>query len=105
MLEKRNNLCYKNKVIIINIWHRYEMTKSLYSAVLLGIVLCSSSCGYAPRDRVLSGAGLGAATGAVGSAIVGGSVGTGLLLGTAAGAIMGGVTDQQELDLGRPFWR
>ena len=52
-----------------------------------------------------SGGAIGAATGAAGAAIIGGSVGGGALLGGAAGAAAGALTDEEDVDLGRPWWR
>lgn len=78
--------------------------KRLFSLLTATSLLTLSACGHSSQDRVLSGAGLGAAAGAVTSAVVGGSVGTGLLLGTAAGAVVGGVTDSEDFNLGRPAW-
>ena len=63
------------------------------------------ACGASTSDRALSGAGLGAGVGAVGSAVAGGSVGTGALIGAGVGAAAGALTNQNQVDLGRPAWR
>jgi hypothetical protein len=64
-----------------------------------------AACGYTPEDRALSGAGIGAATGAVGGALVGGNPVAGAAIGGAAGAVTGAVSDPDRLNLGRPLWR
>ncbi|MGM0583876.1 MAG: hypothetical protein ACQEUZ_04435 [Pseudomonadota bacterium] len=71
-------------------------------AVALGIV---SGCGYSQGDRALSGGGLGAAAGAAGSALTGGSPAAGAVVGGAAGAAAGALTDPEDINLGRPLWQ
>lgn len=73
----------------------------ILSAVLLGLTACGSSQG----DRALSGAGIGAATGAVGGALVGGSGTTGALLGAGVGAAAGALTKEEDVNLGKPAWK
>lgn len=70
-------------------------------ALLLGL----AGCGSSNTDRALSGAGIGAATGAVGGAIIGGSPAAGAVLGGAAGAATGVLTDEDDINLGKPWWR
>lgn len=62
----------------------------------LGLV----GCGVTPSQRALSGAGIGAATGAVGAALTGGSVGTGAVIGGAVGAAAGALTKRHQLHVG-----
>ncbi len=81
------------------------MSKRLISLLAATSMLALSGCGYSSQDRVLSGAGLGAAAGTAGAVIVGGSVSTGILLGTAAGAVVGGVTEGDQINLGTPLWK
>ncbi len=57
-----------------------------------------SACGTTSKDRVLSGAGIGA-----GAGIVLGPVG--VAAGAAIGAITGGVTDEEDVNLGKPVWK
>ena len=74
--------------------------------IILGVALSMlAACGYTRGDRTLSGAGLGAATGAVGSALVNGNPATGALIGGAAGAVAGALTGTDDIDLGKPLWR
>ena len=66
-------------------------------AVLFCIPL--AACGSSTEDRALSGAGIGAGTGAAGAALTGGSLLGGAVLGGAAGAAIGGLTDEDDIDL------
>ncbi|MEO0360350.1 MAG: hypothetical protein AAF322_04540 [Pseudomonadota bacterium] len=63
------------------------------------IVLTLSACGTRPGERALSGAGIGGAAGAIGTAIVGGPVLAGAAVGAAAGAITGAVSDPNRIRL------
>lgn len=74
------------------------------TVVVLPLVLLTA-CGNTQSDRALSGAGIGAGAGALGGAITGGSPAAGAILGGAAGAAVGGLTDRDDIDLGRPIWR
>jgi osmotically inducible lipoprotein OsmB len=65
-----------------------------------------AACGSTPGERGLTGAGIGAATGAVVGLASGGlSVLAGALIGTAAGGTIGAVTTRDQIDLGDPPWR
>lgn len=64
---------------------------------IITLALCLSACGASESDRAISGAGIGAA----GSAILGANPVTGAAIGAAAGAL----TDEEDIDLGKPFWR
>ena len=79
-----------------------QITKSVS---LVALLLSLAACGNSTGDRAISGAGIGAGVGALGSAVAGGSVGTGALIGAGVGAAAGGLTDKNDVDLGRPFWR
>jgi osmotically inducible lipoprotein OsmB len=72
--------------------------------VLATATLLLAACGSSTKDRALSGAGIGAAAGAGTSAVTGGNPITGGLLGGAAGAAAGGLTDEDDIDLGDPIW-
>lgn len=72
---------------------------------LLTVALFLSACGNTTSDRAISGAGIGAGAGAVGGALVGGSVAGGALVGGAVGAAAGGLTDKNDINLGKPIWR
>lgn len=74
----------------------------------MGAVLVSAlaltGCGTSTGDRMLSGAGLGAAGGAIIGAATGNVVG-GAAIGAVSGAAIGGLTSPCDLDLGKPFWK
>lgn len=74
------------------------------AAAALGLMLALGACGSSTGDRALSGAGIGAGIGAAGAAVTGGSVLGGAALGGAAGAATGAVTDEDDIDLGKPVW-
>jgi osmotically inducible lipoprotein OsmB len=71
---------------------------------IVGLGLLLAGCGSSTTDRALSGAGIGAGAGAATGAVTGGSVLGGAVLGGAAGAAAGGLTDEDDIDLGDPFW-
>lgn len=71
------------------------------SRIILAVAAISllGACGTRPPERALSGAGLGAAAGVVGTAIIGSSVAAGAAVGAAAGAIIGAVSDPDKINL------
>jgi osmotically inducible lipoprotein OsmB len=80
------------------------MTSSPLIAVLALSLLTLSACGSSTSDRALSGGGIGAGVGLVGGALVGAPL-TGAAIGGAVGAGTGALTDEDDIDLGKPFWR
>ena len=81
------------------------LTKSLPGlALAAALALGVAGCGYRPGDRAVSGAGIGAAGGAIVGALAG-HAGMGALIGGAGGALVGGLTSSRQLNLGRPVWR
>ncbi|WP_435641324.1 YMGG-like glycine zipper-containing protein [Micavibrio aeruginosavorus] len=70
-----------------------------------GLVIILSACGTSTSDRAISGGAIGAGVGAVGSSVTGGSALTGAVIGGAVGAAAGGLTDEDDIDLGKPVWR
>jgi osmotically inducible lipoprotein OsmB len=64
-----------------------------------------TACGQSTSDRALSGGAIGAGAGAVGGAILGGNPVTGAVVGGAVGAAAGGLTDEEDVNLGKPVWR
>ena len=73
--------------------------------VAVGMPLALAACGDTTEDRALSGAGIGAAGGAVIGAVTGiGPVG-GALIGGAVGGTAGVLTDSSQVNLGKPVWR
>jgi osmotically inducible lipoprotein OsmB len=69
------------------------------------MVLALAACGSSKTDRGLSGGAIGAGVGAAGSAATGGSVLGGAALGGAVGAATGVLTDEKDVDLGKPVWK
>ena len=78
------------------------MLHSLSALTAIGLML--AGCGSSTTDRAVSGGGIGAAAGAGTAAVTGGSPVTGGLLGGAAGAAIGGLTDEDDVNLGDPIW-
>jgi hypothetical protein len=79
--------------------------KTLTIATLLPAALALAACGETTGDRALSGAGIGAGVGALGTALTGGNATTGALVGGAVGAAGGALTNPNQVDLGKPAWR
>jgi len=67
-------------------------------------LLVLSACGSTTSDRAISGAGIGAGVGAVGGLLIGAPL-KGAAIGAAIGAGTGAVTDEDEVDLGKPAWK
>jgi hypothetical protein len=76
---------------------------SRYLALAFAAALLTA-CGTSTTDRALSGGAIGAGAGALGGAMLG-SPATGALIGGAVGAGTGALTDQSDIDLGKPVWR
>jgi len=74
----------------------------IYLLLLVGIL---AGCGESKLDRGVSGAAIGAGAGAAGGALTGNSAVGGALLGGAAGGAAGVLTDEEDVDLGKPVWR
>jgi osmotically inducible lipoprotein OsmB len=82
-----------------------ETKKFLFVTTGIVMLMAVSACGQSKTDRALSGAGIGAGAGALTGAVTGGDVGTGAVIGGALGAAGGALTDQNDIDLGKPVWR
>lgn len=72
--------------------------------MILASALLVAACGETKQDRVASGALIGATAGGIVGATTG-SWGTGAVVGGALGAGAGAVTDEADVNLGRPWWR
>jgi len=74
----------------------------------LGLVFAAalllSACGQTPTDRAVTGAGIGAAGGAMMGAIIGAPA-IGALVGAAGGATVGAATDSSQIYLGKPVYK
>jgi peptidoglycan hydrolase-like protein with peptidoglycan-binding domain len=73
-------------------------------SALLAVAVLASACGNTPQDRGITGAGIGAAGGAIIGALTPLSVFHGALIGAAVGGITGAVTDKSSVNLGDPVW-
>jgi hypothetical protein len=69
------------------------------------VLLALAACGSSKTDRGLSGGAIGAGIGGAAGAVTGGSILGGAALGGAAGAAAGVLTDEDDIDLGKPVWR
>ena len=76
--------------------------KLIYLPILACVLV---GCGESKVDRGVSGAAIGAAAGAAGGAVTGNSAVGGAVLGGAAGGAAGVLTDEEDVDLGKPVWR
>ena len=75
------------------------------ASVLCAAALLIAACGTTPQERGISGAGIGAAGGAIIGALTGLTVLEGALIGTGLGAAAGVFTDEKKLNLGEPLWK
>lgn len=75
------------------------------AATLLAAALTLSACGETKSDRALSGAAIGAGGGAVIGALTVGAPVQGAAIGGALGAAAGALTDTDQINLGKPFWK
>jgi osmotically inducible lipoprotein OsmB len=66
--------------------------------------LALAACGTNPTDRAVSGAALGAGAGLAIGAVAGAPLLGAAIIGGAAGAVTGAVTDPNKINLGRPVW-
>lgn len=82
----------------------WDMRSSPFACLAVAALLGLSACGTSTSDRAISGAGIGAGVGAVGGLIVGAPV-EGALIGGAVGAGTGALTDEEQIDLGKPAWK
>lgn len=73
-------------------------------ATLLAAAFLLSACGSSTGDRGLSGAGIGAAAGTAVGAVTGLGIIEGALIGAGAGGLTGALTDEDTIDLGKPWW-
>jgi len=71
----------------------------------LALMALLAACGHSQSDRALSGGGIGAGVGAAGAALTGGSPIGGAVIGGAIGAAGGALTDEDDVNLGKPAWR
>ena len=82
---------------------RLHLRNTLKRGVVLGALLVGG-CGERYADRTLSGAGIGAAAGTVGTIVGGGNPVTGAIIGGAVGGVAGAVLPSKDVNLGKPIW-
>ena len=83
---------------------RISMKRTTLQASLCFVLLALVACGNTTGDRAISGGAIGAGAGAVGGLLLGAPV-AGALVGGAVGAGAGALTDEDQINLGKPFWR
>ncbi len=76
----------------------------LRGCAIVGLIGGLTACGTTPEERGITGAGLGAAGGAIIGAVTGLTVLEAALIGTGVGGVTGLLTDENTLDLGEPIW-
>ncbi len=72
---------------------------------LLPVLLTISACGTMPEERAISGAGIGAASGAIVGAVTSLAVGPGALIGALGGGLVGALTNKDQVNMGKPVWK
>ncbi|MEX2451504.1 MAG: peptidoglycan-binding domain-containing protein [Rhodospirillales bacterium] len=75
------------------------------SITFVAAALFLTACGNTSEERGITGAGLGAAGGAMLGAVTGLSVLQGAIIGTAAGGAAGLLTNKDTLNIGDPIWK
>lgn len=80
------------------------MKRITHAAFLTASLFALGACGSSTGDRAISGGAIGAGVGAVGGLIVGAPL-EGALIGGAVGAGTGALTNQDQINLGKPVWR
>lgn len=85
-------------------WSEFMPRISFHIALTVAGLLVLAGCGQTVGDRALSGGAIGAGAGAIGGLLLG-SPATGAAIGGAIGAAAGAVTDNSEVNLGKPIWR
>jgi osmotically inducible lipoprotein OsmB len=86
-------------------WGMTMFRSSVLKASVAVLPLALAACGTTTEDRALSGAGIGAAGGAIIGAFTGIGPAAGAVIGGAVGAGTGALTDPSQVDLGKPVWR
>lgn len=80
------------------------MNNPIRAAVLLATLASLAACGQSTGDRAISGAGIGAGVGALGGLLVGAPL-EGAAIGGVVSAGTGALTNDRQINLGRPIWR
>lgn len=80
------------------------MKNIVLASIVMIPALALGACGTSKTDRALSGGAIGAGAGLVGGALLGAPV-AGAVVGGAAGAAIGGLTNSNDVNLGKPVWK
>ncbi|MBF0270352.1 MAG: hypothetical protein HQL44_17360 [Alphaproteobacteria bacterium] len=80
------------------------MNRFIHSLALVATLAALTACGSSTGDRAISGGGIGAGVGALGGFLVGAPI-EGALIGGAVGAGTGALTNENQINLGKPIWR
>ncbi len=80
------------------------MKHSMHLILILAATAFLAACGSTPGERALSGGAIGAGGGAAAGLLLGSPV-QGALIGGAVGAGVGALTEKDQIDLGKPFWK
>ncbi len=73
-------------------------------ALVIAACVALAACGTNPADRAVTGGALGAGAGLAIGAVAGAPLLGAAVIGGAAGAVTGAVTDPNMVNLGRPAW-
>lgn len=80
------------------------MKTHLFTSAILISCLALSACGNTRLDRAVSGAGIGAAGGAVVGAVAGGPILGAAAVGAVAGGAVGAITEKHQINFGKAWW-
>ena len=81
------------------------ISRSMWLVLAVAVLVTLGACGETPGERGLTGAGIGAAGGAVIGAVTPIGPGAGALIGGAVGGVAGATTTPSQINLGKPAWR
>lgn len=80
------------------------MSKNLVTSLILASCVALSACGNTRLDRAVSGAGIGAAGGAVVGAVAGGPILGAAAVGAVAGGAVGAIAEKHQINFGKAWW-
>ena len=77
----------------------------LTTCAFITTMTLAAGCGTMPKDRAISGAGIGASAGAIIGAVTGVSVVEAAVLGALGGGLTGALTNNSQINVGDPAWK
>ena len=80
------------------------MSKQLVTTLILAGCVALSACGSSRLDRAVSGAGIGAAGGAVIGVVAGGPILGAAAVGAVAGGAVGAIAEKHQINFGKAWW-